>query len=116
MASPTTPATAVLVRGITRQVPIPSCSLGIDDLHRLFQILQRKASEAADEQIAGLQQQQGQTPEQFNSAKGNVRSLLNLVVRVQGSNGEPSFLRGGLAGVFHDELRRLGENLRQPEP
>jgi hypothetical protein len=88
MASPTTPATAVLVRGITRQVPIPSCSLGIDDLHRLFQILQRKASEAADEQIAGLQQQQGQTPEQFNSAKGNVRSLLNLVVRVQGSNGE----------------------------
>jgi sugar diacid utilization regulator len=35
--------------------------LNVADLDRLFRILQKKASEASDEQVATLQQQQGQT-------------------------------------------------------
>jgi hypothetical protein len=87
-SSPAIAAKAVLAKGITRQFPIPSCSLGVDDLDRLFRILQKKASEAADEQVAGLQQQAGQTAQQFNQGKESLRSLLNLVVRVQGTDGE----------------------------
>ena len=77
-----------LARGVTRQFPVPSCLLGVNDLDRLFKILQAKASEAADVQVAGLRVQPGQTVEQFNEAQSTLRSLLNLVVRVQGSNGE----------------------------
>jgi hypothetical protein len=89
MASPQViPAKAVLAKGISRQIPIPSCSVDVVDLDRLFRILQQKASEAADEQVASLQQQPGQIAEQFEQAKELLRSLLNLVVRVQGSNGE----------------------------
>lgn len=85
--SPVTPAKTALAKGVTRQFPIPSCALSVRDLDQLFRILQRKALEAADEQVATLQQQQGQTLEQFNEAKAALRSLLDLVVRVQGSDG-----------------------------
>ncbi len=61
---------------------------GADDLRRLFNALERKASEAADQQIANLQRQPGQTDEQFGQFKDYVRSLLRLVVRVQAGSGE----------------------------
>ncbi len=77
-----------VVRGSARNLSIPSCSVSADDLRRLYQILEKKAGEAADYQVAALQQQLGQTVEQFEQFKGNVRSSLDLVVRVQGSSGE----------------------------
>jgi hypothetical protein len=81
-------AKTTVAKGITRQFAIRSCSLDIDDLGRLFRILQGKAAEAADEQVATLKQQEGQTDAQFSQAKDALRSLLDLVVRVQGSSGE----------------------------
>lgn len=86
--SPTTPANVTRLSGITRQFPIPPCALDVDDLERLFRLLEKKASEAAEEQANSLKQLEGQTDEQFREARASLRNLLDLVVRVQGVEGE----------------------------
>ena len=82
VVSPTT------VQGITRQWPVPACSLTVADLRRLFDILTRKASEAATEQVGQLQRSQVQTDEEFIALQNEVRSVMGLVVRIQGATGE----------------------------
>lgn len=77
-----------IVKGTTRNFPIPSCSLTADDLRRLYQILEKKVDEARDRQIAALQQLPEQTVAEFEQFKENVRSALKLVVRIQGRTGE----------------------------
>lgn len=77
-----------IARGITRQFRIPSCFLTADDLRRLYQVLEKKAHEAAERQAGLLQKQAGQTDQEFAQLKEHTKSFLKLVVRVQGSNGE----------------------------
>jgi hypothetical protein len=60
----------------------------VADLRRLFEILEPKASEAATEQVRQLQRSQGQTDEQFSALQNEVRTLMSLVVRIQGASGE----------------------------
>lgn len=89
MATPEiVPVAPTIVSGNFRHLAIPSCSLTTDDLRRLYEVLEQKAREAADYQVATLQQLPGQTPEQFEQVKQNIRSSLALVVQVQGSTGE----------------------------
>lgn len=87
-SSPPSPTNPLVVQGITRVFPISSCCLRGDDIRRLYQILASRAQEAAARQSAILQPQQGQTPQQFQQFQQHVKSLLELVVRVQGANGE----------------------------
>lgn len=82
------PAAPTIVSGTNRHVAIPSCSLTADDLRRLYEVLEKKAGEAAAHQVSALQQLPGQTAEQFEQAKQNIRSSLALVVQVQGNTGE----------------------------
>lgn len=74
--------------GSTRQIPIPASTLTTEDLRRLFQILEAKAVEAAELQLATLHQTQGQTNEQFEQVKQYGRSILKLVANIQGVSGE----------------------------
>lgn len=99
--TPGVPPAPPPVSGCTRQIPIPACSLTVEDLRRLFQLLEAKASEAADAQVATLQQGQGQTDEQFQQLKHQVRSLLKLVASIQGISGE--WTAGMAQDVFHPE-------------
>jgi len=76
-----------VISGRSRPIAIPACKLTSDDLRRLYQILEKKAKEAAELQVAAIQRQPGQTAEELEQLKVNVRSLMKLVVRVQGSDG-----------------------------
>ncbi len=74
--------------GTTRNLAIPACSVTGEDLRRLHEILESKAREAADQQVAAVEQLSGQTRQQFDEAKQQIRGSLALVVRVQGDTGE----------------------------
>ena len=74
--------------GITRQWPIPACSLTLADLRRLFDILVSKALEAATEQLGQLQKLPSQSDDQFTAFREEVRGLMGLTVRIQGASGE----------------------------
>jgi hypothetical protein len=87
MATQTQPAIPFYVTGTARHVSIPACSLTANDLRRLFRLLQQKASEAADNQLAAMTQQPGQTQEQFEELKTAVRGVMAPVVRLQTKGG-----------------------------
>lgn len=86
-SQPTQPPFSV-AKGISRQFPIPACSLKGEDLRRLFKILEKRAQEAAAYSLGVLQQQPGQTEEQFKQLKENLSALLKLVVIVNSTSGE----------------------------
>lgn len=94
------PASTVF-KGTTRHLAVPSCTLTTDDLRKLYELLARKAKEAADHQVAGLQRSTEQTKEQFEQVKEDIRSALALVVQVQGNTGE--WTGGSTDGVLSDE-------------
>jgi len=73
-------APPALASGISRQWPVPACSLTLADLRRLFDILKSKASEATNEQLS-----QPRLPSQTDA---DVRDTMGLVLRTQGANGE----------------------------
>jgi hypothetical protein len=98
--SPINQPTPFLVKGSTRQFPIPSCSLRAEDLRRLYNILEKRAGEAKDFEVGALRQQPGQSGEQFELAKNNVALSLKLVVSVQSITGD---WVGGVSGeAFSD--------------
>lgn len=87
-SAPTVQPTDALVKGTIRQFAIRSCTLASDDLRRLKEILQQCAEEAIDLQIRGLKRQPGQTSEQFEALKTQVRQLLRPVVTVNSGTGD----------------------------
>lgn len=88
MAPGAIPALPPVVRGTARQLQIPSCLLTPNDLRRLYRTLEQKAAEAADRQVATLTLQAGQTQQQFDALRSQVRTALTLVLRVQTGSGE----------------------------
>ena len=87
-AEPGAEPSPTIAKGTTRRLVLPSCSLNLEDLERLFALLNDRSGEAADRHIASLQPTPGQTPEQFAQLKNYARSVLQLVVNIQASSGE----------------------------
>src|ERR1017187_6543199 len=75
-------------RGTNRQLTIPSCALDCDSLGRVFALLQTKANEAAELEVAAFRILPGQTQEQLDAQKTQARFLMELIVRIQAANGE----------------------------
>ena len=80
-------APPLVFRGTIRRLAIPSCVLTRDDLRRIHRLLEPKASEAADRQVAALTLQPGQTEAQLDELKSAVRAALGLVIRIQTETG-----------------------------
>lgn len=87
MAAPSQPPAPVHATGITRTLTIPSCTLTASDLRKLFRLLQQKASEASDRQLAGMVQQPGQTQTQFEEARATARTAMSLLIRLWTKGG-----------------------------
>lgn len=88
MGAPQAPLPPPLVmRGTTRHFVVPSCVLSPDDLRRIYRLLEAKALEAADRQVAILTLQPGQTQGQLDELRSAVRAALALVVRLQTETG-----------------------------
>jgi hypothetical protein len=107
-----TPTMAV---GINRQLPVPACSIKLADLKQLFEMLNRKASEATTEQLGQLQRSVSQSDEQFEAMRQEVRNLMALTVRIQGASGEwrvansiEAFSEESLPAVITDVLYECG--------
>ncbi len=97
---PTVPVPATVMRGTTRYFVLPSCLLKPADLRRIFRLLEQKALEAADRQVATLTLQPGQTPAQLDELTTSVRAALALVVRLQ-TNSE--WINGTTIDLLNDE-------------
>jgi hypothetical protein len=110
MADPLPVARPAMAVGITRQWPVPSCALKLADLHRLFDILNSKASEAASEQLAHTQRSASQTDLEFASLREEVRNLMGLTVRIQGASGEWRFANS-VAAISEDSLPAVVTNI-----
>jgi hypothetical protein len=96
-----------LFSATVRNLVIPACTLTADDLRKLYGLLEKKAREAADYQVAALQRLEGQTNEQFEEVKQKIRSSFDLVVQVRGSRGEGTGSRTGealLEGSLPDSI------------
>ncbi len=78
----------VLARLVTRTFAPPSCSLNVEDLRELHGRLNRLAGEAADLQVRSLTRLEGQSPEDFDAFIQRLRVSCELVVVVNGANGE----------------------------
>jgi hypothetical protein len=91
----------VVVKGASRGLFIPACSLTVDDLRRLYSILSEKAREATERQIQLLRQVPGQSDEEFAAFKDEVRASLRLSVQVQDETGE--WIGGVVPDVLNEE-------------
>lgn len=89
------------LKGVNRPLRIPPCELTVEDLRKLAARMEEYAKEAADRELQSFKQLEGQTPEQFEQFKSELRDLLRLWVSVQSGSGE---WRGGAAGeVLRDD-------------
>lgn len=75
-------------KGLKRAVRIPSCRLSKDDLHRLYSILEKKASESVDIEIRTLPRLPEQSEEDWGKMKDDFRDTFRLAVIVHSRNGE----------------------------
>jgi hypothetical protein len=100
MALAAVPVAPLVMRGTTRQFTLPSCVLTLNDLRRLFRLLEQKALEAAERQVATLVLQPGQTPAQLREVQVAVRSALTLVIRLQTAS---EWINGTTIDLLNDE-------------
>lgn len=73
---------------IERSKLIVGCTLSQDDLLRLHGILDRKAKEAAELEVAKWQCSEGEDIAKFETTKTRVKSFFEIIVTVEGKNGE----------------------------
>lgn len=97
---PRPPAPALVMRGTTRISVLPSNLLTPSDLRRVYRLLETKASEAADRQLAVLTLQSGQTQAQFQELRAAVRDAMALVIRLQTEN---EWINGTTIDLLNDE-------------
>ena len=90
----------VVMRGAIRRFALPSCLLKPNDLRRIFRLLEQKALEAADRQVATLTLQPGQTQAQLDELRAAVRASLALVVRLQTGS---EWINGTTMDLLNDE-------------
>jgi hypothetical protein len=101
MAAPPQPTAPILFKGTNRQFVIPACLLRPNDLRRLYRLLEQKAKEAADRQVAAMTLPQGQTQVDFDRFKTSVRETLVLNLRLQTKSG--SWVGGQAIDPLEDE-------------
>ncbi len=75
-------------RGRVRTAKIPSCSVSLGDLRRLYAQLSEKTREALDRHLATLHRPPNQTDEQFAAAKIEAQKVGTLTVMVVGADGK----------------------------
>jgi hypothetical protein len=97
---PRAPLLATVMRGTTRQFVLPSCLVKPSDLRRIFRLLEQKAFQAADRQVATLALQPGQTQAQLDELTAAVREALALVVRLQTGS---EWINGSTIDLLSDE-------------
>ena len=93
-------APPLVMRGTARKYVVPSCVLTSEDLRRIYVLLEPKAAEAADRQVATLTLQPGQTQAQLDELRSAVRAALALVVRLQTETG---WINGTTVGLLGDD-------------
>jgi len=98
--APATVLPSLVFRGTTRRFEAPSCVLKPDDLRRIYRLLEQKAAEASDRQVATLTLQPGQTPSQLSELQSAVRVALALVVKVQTETG---WINATTVGLLSDD-------------
>jgi hypothetical protein len=96
------------LKGTTRRLIIPTCSLTADDIRRLYSILDAKSKEATEKQVATIQlppmvaASAGTNEEQFKQLQETVRSDMRLVVQVESGNGE--WMGGTTSQTLSEEM------------
>ena len=83
-----------------RELTLPSCLLSPNDLRRIYRLLQPKASEAAERQVATLVLQPGQTQAQLDELKASVGTSLALVIKIQTGS---EWINGTTVDLLNDE-------------
>ena len=94
-------AWSLVLKGTTRELTPPSCLFTPGDLRKLYRLLETKAIEAADRQIAFLQRQPDQTEDQFTEMKRTLSSALSLIVRIFTARGD--WVGGTVIDPLEDE-------------
>lgn len=90
-----------LTKGTIRKLVIPSCNINEEDLRRLWRLLSEKAAEIFERSSSRFKRKEGESEEEFNKQKELVRSLFQLSVQYQASNGE--WTRGTTIDVLKSE-------------
>ncbi len=94
------PAQPLVMKGTTRHLTLPACLLTPEDLRRIYRLLEPKATEAADRQVATLLLLPGQTQAELEAVKAQVRAALALVIRLQTEN---QWINGTTIDILADE-------------
>lgn len=88
-AAPIAQPAPFLYRGTAKKLPVPSAMLEPRDLRKLYELLAQKSTEAAELQAASLTLQAGQTVQQLDNLKKEVRQILaQLIVRIRTATGD----------------------------
>lgn len=75
-------------RGVFRRSNIPSCTISVQDLRRLYADLSEKAGDALEKHIASVQKPESTNDEDWEALKERVREIGRLTAIVIGENGE----------------------------
>lgn len=75
-------------RNFTRRIAIEACKLQMDDLKRLYRILNEKQFEHRDRVMAKLSCLENETTEQFGERKNKVHNSFITTVSITGVNGD----------------------------
>jgi hypothetical protein len=75
-------------RNYNKRVSLHSCKLSMDDLKRLYRIINEKQKEAGDAALATLTQTATETPETFQERRNRVRDAFITTARITGFDNE----------------------------
>src|SRR5690606_15947938 len=74
-------------RGVFRRSNIPSCTISVQDLRRLYADLSEKAGDALEKQTASVQKPESTNDEDWGALQGRVRGSGRLPAIVSGGDG-----------------------------
>jgi len=75
-------------RNYTKQVSIQSCRLHVEDLKRLYRLINDKQLEAGSDAVARLWKTENEAQEQFEARRRRVKDAFITTVRIKGTNAE----------------------------
>jgi hypothetical protein len=90
-------------RGLYRLSAIPSCSISMGDIRKLYRMANTKKHEVFDEQIEELEKPEGESEEAFTKWKEQLKQDRDLNVVVLGSNGE-QIAMNSIEALSEDDL------------
>lgn len=106
---------------------IPPCTITLDDLKKLYEILKTAATEGSEIEIAKLKKTPGQTDTDFDNLKRYARTLFKVTIQIYGSKGDYIFtespsmfnessLPDTVTKIVFDNTQRFKAMLQQKEP